>query len=256
MSRYIIIATLLLFTLLLSCSGGNDNKQVYTGVVEGTIVKVPALTGGKIDQLFFDNGDFIEEGSLLAQIDTLELSFQKDNLLGILQEVDYQRQIALTQLERANKELKYVREKYRRFEDLLQSESISQQNVDDLKNQLQNAESVYQTAQQQIRSVDAKRTQTQAQLNTVQKKILDARITAPRSGTVAEKFYETGEAIPPLAPVAEIIDLNEVWVTCGQSVGAGSPIGVVGQTGASTWPHLHFEVRLNGYTLDPLNYLP
>ena len=103
MSRYAIIGVPFLFALFLSCSDGNDTKQVYTGVVEGTLVKVPALTGGKINQIFFESGDSIEKGALLAQIDTLELSFQKENLLGILQEVDYQRQIALTQLERAEK---------------------------------------------------------------------------------------------------------------------------------------------------------
>jgi murein DD-endopeptidase MepM/ murein hydrolase activator NlpD len=50
--------------------------------------------------------------------------------------------------------------------------------------------------------------------------------------------------------------LSEVFVSCGQSVGQGAQIGQTGQTGASTWPHLHFEVRLNGYAVDPLRYLP
>jgi len=212
MFRYLKILMPVLSIAFVFCSDGNRTKQVYTGVIEGTIVKVPALTGGKITQLFFDSGDTIEKGAPLAQIDTLELSFQRQNLNGTLQEVDNQKEIAMTQLKRAEKELKYVQEKYRRFEDLLKDESISQQNVDDLKNQLQNAESVYQTALQQIRTVESKRMQTEAQLNSVRKKIRDARIAAPLSGTVADKFYETGEAIPPLAPLAEIIDLSEVWV--------------------------------------------
>jgi HlyD family secretion protein len=198
--------------LYVSCSSGNDAKQIYTGVIEGTIVKVPALTGGKITQLFFDNGDSVEKGTTLAQIDTLDLSFQKQNLVGMLQEVDNQGQIAMTQLKRADKELKYVQEKYQRFEDLLKNESISQQSADDLKNQLQNAESVYQMALQQVRNVEAKRTQAEAQFKSVQKKIRDATITSPLEGMVAGKFYEAGEAIPPLAPLAEIINLAEVWV--------------------------------------------
>jgi HlyD family secretion protein len=198
--------------MLYSCSSEADSEQIYTGVIEGTIVKVPALTGGKIMELRFDSGDAVEKNTILALIDTLDLSFQKQNLAGMLQEVDNQKQIALTQFRRAEKELKYVQEKYQRYEDLLKNESISQQSLDDLKNVLQNAESVYQTALQQIRNVEAKRIQAEAQSKSIQKKITDATIRSPLTGIVATKFYEEGEAIPPLAPLAEIINLNEVWV--------------------------------------------
>lgn len=45
-------------------------------------------------------------------------------------------------------------------------------------------------------------------------------------------------------------------VTTGQQVGRGDIIGWVGSTGASTGPHLHFEVRINGSAVDPRPYLP
>jgi murein DD-endopeptidase MepM/ murein hydrolase activator NlpD len=50
--------------------------------------------------------------------------------------------------------------------------------------------------------------------------------------------------------------LNQILVKPGDQVRQGDSIGLEGSTGYSTGPHVHFEVRLNGVPVDPLNYLP
>jgi murein DD-endopeptidase MepM/ murein hydrolase activator NlpD len=50
--------------------------------------------------------------------------------------------------------------------------------------------------------------------------------------------------------------MSAIYVTLGQYVSQGETIGAIGCTGYCTGPHLHFEVRINGATVDPLNYLP
>lgn len=48
---------------------------------------------------------------------------------------------------------------------------------------------------------------------------------------------------------------SKVLVKEGQNVKQGQVLGLVGTTGASTGPHIHYEVRINGKPQNPLDYV-
>lgn len=50
--------------------------------------------------------------------------------------------------------------------------------------------------------------------------------------------------------------LDKIKISIGEEVAAGQIIATLGNSGQSTGPHLHFEIRRNGKPLDPLKLIP
>jgi murein DD-endopeptidase MepM/ murein hydrolase activator NlpD len=84
-------------------------------------------------------------------------------------------------------------------------------------------------------------------------------ILAPITGTVvlAEALQVRGTAVildHGLGVFTGFWHLSEIRVEVGQVVGQGEVVGLVGNTGLSTGPHLHWEMRVRGVPVDPLQW--
>ena len=76
--------------------------------------------------------------------------------------------------------------------------------------------------------------------------------------TLAEPLDVRGNAVyinHGMGVFSGYFHMSQILVTVGQEVKQGQVIGRVGTTGMSTGPHLHFEIRLNGYNVSPLEWL-
>ena len=90
-------------------------------------------------------------------------------------------------------------------------------------------------------------------------------IVAASGGTVryVEKKYPAGEGLGLYLIIDHGGDISTLYAQCstilvevGDVVEQGQKIAEIGSTGFATGPHLHFEVRLNGMHVDPLDYFP
>ena len=89
---------------------------------------------------------------------------------------------------------------------------------------------------------------------------LGTQVLASRDGVVSRTgwigaygysvFVDHGDATQ-----TRYAHLSMVSVQVGELIAQGEAVGRVGSTGASTGPHLHFELRFQGRAVNPLDYL-
>jgi len=85
-------------------------------------------------------------------------------------------------------------------------------------------------------------------------------VVAVAGGTVIDTGWQGGygktvEISHGSGLVTRYCHLSSICVDSGQVVERGELIGLVGSTGNSTGPHLHFEVLIGGQPRNPVNYL-
>ena len=94
--------------------------------------------------------------------------------------------------------------------------------------------------------------------------IWGSNIYATKGGTViiAEDWYIPGYSYGKYVVVdhgggytSTYAHMDTVNVYVGQEVAKGDVLGTVGNTGYSTGPHLHFEIRLDGEPMDPFGFV-
>jgi murein DD-endopeptidase MepM/ murein hydrolase activator NlpD len=89
---------------------------------------------------------------------------------------------------------------------------------------------------------------------------LNAPILAPADGIVTFVGWDHGYGKSIIVShghgiVTRYGHLQKVLVKKGEIVERGDTIALVGSTGRSTGPHLHYEVHLNGVAVNPLRYI-
>jgi murein DD-endopeptidase MepM/ murein hydrolase activator NlpD len=86
-------------------------------------------------------------------------------------------------------------------------------------------------------------------------------IRAAAPGRVTRAFYNSGygrfvEIDHGYGITTRYAHMNRILVKKGDRVARGHQVGTMGRTGRVTGTHLHFEVRIDGHAVDPMDYLP
>lgn len=86
--------------------------------------------------------------------------------------------------------------------------------------------------------------------------VLNTPVCSATDGVVVktqdmDKYYGNNIEIENNGVIFKYAHLNQINVKVGDNISTGDVIGLMGSTGASTGSHLHFEIKINGRTVDP-----
>lgn len=209
-----LIGVILFFTFI-----KQDNTLQFYGNVETHTVNASFRVGGRIQKLFFEEGDFVEEGTLLAQLDSLP--FEKN--VAIAKAAKAMQMAELNKFLSGNREAEIeqarnIVQEYKttafnlktsldRLEKLRKSDGISQQQLDDANSsyiaaiaRLNASENQLTLLEEGFRKEDIEKQKAALLLaNTAYEKMQisldDTSLYAPQSGRIITKTMEKGSMI-------------------------------------------------------------
>ncbi len=210
--RYSTFAVVLVLSLTVSGCRDKQKEIGGSGLIETTETIVSSETTGRVKSLRFDEGIDISIGDTLIVIDNSRLEIE-------LASAKAGRRVAVSGLERSRLQVESARRardyalvERDRLSRMEESGNASSSQMDKAQFDYDSAELVFRqaragmvTAENEVEGIDAG-------IALLQRSIEDCYPVSPVSGTVTQRYIETGELLSPGRPIAQIAVLDTVWV--------------------------------------------
>jgi HlyD family secretion protein len=215
----------------------NDHKGIFvSGNIEATEVDLSFRISGQIKTLCISEGDRVEQGQVIATLDTDTLLAQKAAAeaelattratLDQLEEGTRKEQIeaARAALKGAESKLKNAKDEYERYRHLYEERVVSSSQFDVKETSYKVALEDFNNAsqklleletgprEQEIRVGRSRLNRAQADLKKLDLDIDHSTLSSTVSGVVLVKANELGEVVLPGATVATVAAIDEVWL--------------------------------------------
>ncbi len=241
MRKLVVMASIV---MLLAACGEKDKEYDATGTFEATEVTVSAKASGELLRFDVKEGQTIPAGTVVGTVDSYQLKLKLDQLetskrqldatrqqLGATKnatdsrQLDLQKQVASIQQQIANAK----REK-QRFEELVRDGAVARKQLDDINYQINVLEKQLAATQDQIHSnnlslkdqsrsidaqiegINAQKAGIDVQKAQVDDQIANTDVKAPISGSVLEKYVESGEFVSVGKPLFKMADTNNMFI--------------------------------------------
>ncbi len=204
MKRLVIIVLILVVLLIvvLSILGKKKPENFVSisgsGTIEVEEIEIGSKIAGRVEKLRVDEGEEVDSGEVLVELDHKELDAQLDQTKA---SVD----IAKTRLDQAQSEWENVDRNLKRIKELFKAGSATQKELDDL-------ETKHKLALDQNKLVTHQYEQSKATVELVKAQLENTIIRSPVKGVVLEKSTNLGEVVFPGIALLTLADLSTVWL--------------------------------------------
>lgn len=217
---------------ILFCISCNKKEKDFdaTGIFEATEITVSAQASGEVQQLDITEGQSLDSGARVGQIDVYQL-VQKQNELEAAKQQIYankaatdSRQLDLNkQLASLQQQISHAQRERQRLARLVQDGAVARKLLDDINDQISLLQRQLEATRDQFRSTNAsladqiKGFQAQmkgveAQQRQLERKIQNATIVAPKSGVMLEQLVKAGEFVGVGKPLFKLAQMDHLYL--------------------------------------------
>ncbi|MBW8327201.1 MAG: HlyD family efflux transporter periplasmic adaptor subunit [Prolixibacteraceae bacterium] len=240
------IITLVLLALG-ACKNGEQKSDAY-GNFEAIETIVSSETAGKLLSMEVKQGDQLEAGKLIAQIDTTEIILKKLQTEAQLVASETKKQNVTAQINVLKEQKKNGQITQQRMAKMFADKAATQQQMDDINGQLNVLDKQVSATNTQFQLIASEMEVVKRQLDLLNEQLTKCQIKSPHKGTVLETYLETGELATPGKPVLKMADLSnlelKVYVSGAQlsNVKLGNEVKVMIDSGAKEMQSLSGKI--------------
>jgi len=230
-----------------ACKNGEKKSDAY-GNFEAVETIVSSETAGKLLSMEAKQGDQLEPGKLIAQIDTTEIILKKLQTEAQLVASETKKQNVTAQINVLKEQKKNVQTTQQRIAKMFADKAATQQQMDDINGQLNVLDKQISATNTQFQLIASEMEVVKRQLDLLNEQLTKCQIKSPNKGTVLETYLETGELATPGKPVLKMADLSnlelKVYVSGAQlsNVKLGNDVKILIDSGAKEMQSLSGKI--------------
>jgi HlyD family secretion protein len=183
------------------------------GRVEATEYDIATKRAGRVEEVRVREGDLVQQGQVLAQMDIEELTAQRHEAEAQLEKARKAQAEAEAQLVARESELKLARIEFGRAQRLVEEKAAPIQRLDRDRTRNETAEAAVRAAQEQLNEAKSAIAAAEASSRRIQTLLDESTLVSPIRGRVIYRLAEPGEVLDAGGKVVTILDLADVYMT-------------------------------------------